>query len=67
MVTYFGSILAFAVAGFLADKIFNPLLEINGLLADSVGKFIGVGSARGIALMLVISGAMISVIALILF
>jgi MFS transporter, DHA3 family, macrolide efflux protein len=67
MVTYFGSILAFAVAGFLADKIFNPLLEINGLLADSVGKFVGVGSARGIALMLVISGAMISVIALILF
>jgi MFS family permease len=67
MVTYLGSILAFGVAGFLADKIFNPLLEINGLLADSVGKFIGVGSARGIALMLVISGAMISVIALFLF
>jgi len=29
-ITYLGSIVAFIVAGFLADKVFNPLLEVNG-------------------------------------
>jgi MFS family permease len=64
MITYLGSIMAFAAAGFLADKIFNPLLETNGSLVNSAGRVIGVGETRGIALMLVISGIMIAVIAL---
>lgn len=64
MVTYLGSIVAFAVAGFLADKIFNPLLESDGLLVGTVGTVIGVGRGRGIALMFIISGLMISIIAL---
>ncbi|WP_370575895.1 MFS transporter [Methanomethylovorans sp.] len=64
MVTYLGSIMAFAVAGFLADKIFNPLLVLNGPLAETVGLIIGVGEGRGIALMFIISGSMISVVAL---
>ena len=64
MVTYLGSIIAFAVAGFLADRIFNPLLQADGLLAGTVGSVIGVGDGRGIALMFVISGAMISLISL---
>jgi MFS family permease len=67
MVTYLGSILAFAVAGFLADKIFNPLLEENGFLAESIGKLIGTGNARGIALMFIISGMMISIISLLIW
>lgn len=66
MVTYLGSILAFAIAGFLADKFFIPLLEENGLLADSIGKIIGVGNGRGIALMFIISGIMISLIAILI-
>lgn len=64
MVTYLGSIIAFAVAGFLADKIFNPLLEPEGLLSETAGSIIGVGEGRGIALMFIISGLMISIIAL---
>jgi MFS family permease len=63
-VTYLGSIIAFAVAGFLADDIFNPLLETDGLLVESVGSVIGIGAGRGIALMFIFSGLMISVIAL---
>lgn len=67
MITYLGSIIAFAVAGFLADKIFNPLLEPEGLLSETAGSIIGVGEGRGIALMFIISGLMISIIALLIW
>jgi len=58
-ITYLGSIVAFIVAGFLADKVFNPLLEVNGKLAGTVGSIIGTGEGRGIGLMLIVSGIMI--------
>ena len=66
MITYLGSIIAFAVAGFLADRIFNPLLAADGLLAETVGGVIGVGSGRGIAFMFLISGCMISLTAVLI-
>jgi MFS family permease len=58
-VTYLGSIIAFAVAGLLADKIFNPLFEPEGLFVENIGAIIGVGNGRGIALIFIISGIMI--------
>jgi len=63
-ITYLGSVVAFVVAGFLADKVFNPLLEVNGKLAGTVGSIIGAGEGRGIGLMLIISGIMISFISI---
>ena len=63
-ITYLGSVVAFVVAGFLADKVFNPLLEVNGKLAGTVGSIIGVGEGRGIGLMLIISGIAISFISI---
>jgi len=66
-ITYLGSIVAFVVAGFLADKVFNPLLEVNGKLAGIVGSIIGIGESRGIGLMLIVSGVMISFISLLIF
>ncbi|NLO30497.1 MAG: MFS transporter [Methanosarcina mazei] len=67
MVTYLGSIIAFAVAGFLADKIFNPLLEPEALLSETAGSIIGVGEGRGIALVFIISVLLISIIALLIW
>ena len=67
MITYLGSIMAFAVAGLLADKVFNPLLEVDGLLVKTAGFIVGTGENRGIALMFIISGLMISIIALLIW
>ena len=47
---------AYTVAGPLADKIFEPLMTPNGLLAGSIGKIIGVGTGRGIGLMFIVMG-----------
>ena len=48
--------LAYLVAGPLADKVVRPLMDTNGLLAGSVGRVIGAGPGRGIALLLIILG-----------
>lgn len=50
--------LAYAVAGPLADKIFEPLLAVKGPLADSIGRVIGVGPGHGIALLFVVLGTL---------
>ncbi|MCG5059271.1 MFS transporter [Limnoraphis robusta Tam1] len=42
--------------GPLVDRLFEPMMAENGLLADSVGKMIGVGPGRGIALLLILLG-----------
>ncbi|MGI2906694.1 MFS transporter [Tolypothrix sp. VBCCA 56010] len=49
-------LLAYLSAGPLADQVFEPLLTINGPLAGSVGKIIGVGPGRGIGLLFILMG-----------
>jgi MFS transporter, DHA3 family, macrolide efflux protein len=44
---------AYLVAGPLADRIFEPLMAADGLLAGSVGQIIGVGPGRGIGLLFI--------------
>ena len=48
--------LAFLTAGFLADRIFEPLMAESGLLTGSVGLIIGSGAGRGMGLMFVLTG-----------
>ncbi|MGH8652098.1 MAG: MFS transporter [Gammaproteobacteria bacterium] len=50
--------LAFLVAGPLADYVFEPLMVPDGLLAGSIGQFIGVGPGRGIGLMFMVMGTL---------
>lgn len=45
--------LAYVMAGPLADRIFEPLMAADGLLAGSVGQIIGVGPGRGIGLLFI--------------
>ena len=42
--------------GPLAQHVFEPLMADGGILAGSVGKLIGVGEGRGIALIYVLTG-----------
>ena len=49
---------AYVVAGPLADFVFKPLMVPGGLLAGSLGQFIGVGPGRGIGLMFMIVGTL---------
>jgi MFS transporter, DHA3 family, macrolide efflux protein len=51
--------LAYLMAGPLADYIFEPMLVKGGLLADSIGKIIGVGAGRGIGLLFIFIGIFI--------
>lgn len=48
--------LAFLLAGPLADRVFNPLMEVNGAWANTfLGTWLGTGAGRGIGLMFVLS------------
>jgi MFS family permease len=65
LLTQGGCIIAYVTCGILADKIFEPMMQKDGLLADSIGKVIGIGEGRGIGLMLIIAGILMVVVALI--
>lgn len=52
--------LAYLLSGVLADRVFNPWLVEGGALADTfIGRWIGVGSGRGIGLMMICSGLLL--------
>jgi hypothetical protein len=63
MVTMSMMPMAVLVAGPLADRVFEPLLMPGGALAGSVGSTLGVGPGRGIALMFVGIGVLMSLTA----
>lgn len=54
--------LSYLMAGPLADRVFEPLMAINGSLADSVGKLIGAGPGRGIGLIFIVTGILTIII-----
>lgn len=56
LLSQLGFVLAYSVSGYLADRVFVPLLAEGGRLAPSVGRVIGTGAGRGIGLMLVLCG-----------
>ncbi|NRQ30981.1 MFS transporter [Nonomuraea sp. NN258] len=63
MVTQAATVLTYLAAGPLADQVFEPMLAPGGLLAGSVGELIGTGPGRGIALIFIIAGAGLLVLA----
>lgn len=60
-----GQSLGILIAGPLAGRVFQPMLEQGGLLADSIGTLIGVGAGRGMAFMFVVLGCIVLGIALV--
>jgi MFS transporter, DHA3 family, macrolide efflux protein len=66
LISQSGMAISFGIAGYLADHIFNPLLQPGGLLASTVGMVIGVGNGRGIGLIFMISGILVAIIAMVI-
>ena len=58
---------AYLVTGPLADNIFEPLMRANGRLAGSVGSVIGTGPGRGMALLVLITGLVMLLTAVIAY
>jgi len=57
-------LLAYALAGALADRVLNPLLLADGPLASTLGQVVGVGAGRGIALLFILIGVVKAISAL---
>jgi DHA3 family macrolide efflux protein-like MFS transporter len=56
MVALAAAPLAYLISGPLADRVFGPLLAVDGALAGSLGRLLGTGPGRGIGLMFLLSG-----------
>ncbi|MCR8967323.1 MFS transporter [Streptococcus zalophi] len=64
--TQIGYVIAYLISGILADKLFEPLMAKNGLLASSLGQVIGTGKGRGLGLMIIVMGVLMLLVALFL-
>jgi MFS transporter, DHA3 family, macrolide efflux protein len=47
------------LAGVLADRVFEPMLQPGGRLAANLGRLIGAGPGRGIGMMLILMGGVV--------
>ncbi|MBW9147187.1 MFS transporter [Clostridium sp. CM028] len=65
LISQLGYVIAYILAGVLADYVFNPALVEGGVLADTVGKVIGTGETRGIGFLLILAGIGLVITALI--
>ena len=55
-------LLTYVVAGPLADRVFEPMMSVNGPLAGSIGQILGMGPGRGIGLLFVTMGLLLVLI-----
>ncbi|WP_042197208.1 MFS transporter [Paenibacillus camerounensis] len=67
LVSQLGFIAAYMLSGVLADRVFTPLLTDKGLLAGTLGRITGTGSGRGIGLLIIIAGLLLSAAAIVLY
>lgn len=58
---------SYLLVGPLADKVFEPAMAVNGGLAESVGRIIGVGPGRGAGLMFILMGIFVIMVAIVCF
>lgn len=65
LITQTGMVMAFGIAGLLADHLFNPLLTDAGRLSDTVGRLMGTGPSRGSGLMVMVCGLLLLLYALV--
>jgi len=64
-ITQLGYILAYVLSGLLSDYVFEPFMRGKSSLAVQIGKVIGTGEGRGIALLLLIAGITLAIVGII--
>ncbi|MDK2808432.1 MAG: hypothetical protein PWP24_1167 [Clostridiales bacterium] len=67
LISQLGYVVAYAFLGALADHIFTPMLQEGGLLFDTIGALIGVGSGRGSAFLIILGGFFLAIFSIILY
>jgi DHA3 family macrolide efflux protein-like MFS transporter len=55
-------LVTYAIAGPLSDRVFEPLMAVNGALSGSFGQFLGMGPGRGIGLLFVCMGLLLTLV-----
>lgn len=60
-----GQSMGILFAGPLASRVFQPLLERGGALANSIGVLVGIGAGRGMAFMFILLGFVVLGVALV--
>jgi hypothetical protein len=55
-------LVTYAIAGPLSDRVFEPLMAVNGALSGSFGQVLGMGPGRGIGLLFVVMGLLLTLV-----
>ena len=55
-------LLTYLIAGPLADRVFEPMMAVNGLLSRNIGQILGTGPGRGIGLLFITMGLLLVLI-----
>ena len=67
LITQMGTVAAYIISGVMADYIFEPMFNKNGILVENIGIIIGTGKGRGIGFMLILSGIGMLIMAIIIW
>lgn len=67
LITQMGTVTAYIISGIMADYIFEPMFNKNGLLVKNIGMIIGTGKGRGIGFMLILSGMGMLIMAIVIW
>ena len=58
--------MAYLLSGFLSDYLFEPFMKGNSSLAKGIGTILGQGEGRGVALLVLIAGLCMILVAMIM-
>lgn len=64
-ITQIGYIFAYILSGALSDYVFEPFMCGNSVFAIKIGKVIGTGAGRGIALLILLAGMVLAIVGLV--
>ena len=67
LITQMGTVAAYIISGVMADYVFEPMFNKNGLLVKNIGMIIGTGKGRGIGFMLILSGMGMLIMAIVIW